>query len=208
MHYFAGDGQGTRSLWNNGKEMIWYQIYKIVSDEMNNGFKLILKLTLEHVQLNPYSIMKVHLATQVLSESVSNILINYYPDAVHATAKFCKFMDMFFDCLNACNQYEGNTKKKEYLQPYREIDGARFIWLENEFLPYVDNWKESTENRPGNFSQNARSRMFLPWQTYEGLRITTHSTIKVVKFLLLQGMPFVLTERLNQDCLEEYFGKH
>ena len=21
-------------------------------------------------------------------------------------------------------------------------------------------------------------------------------------------MPFVLTERLNQDCLEEYFGKH
>ena len=94
-------------------------------------------------------------------------------------------------------------KQKEYLQPYREIDDARFI-----LLPYLDNWKESTENRPGNFSQNARSRMFLPWQTYEGLKITTHSTIKVVKFLLLQGMPFVLTERLNQDCLEEYFGKH
>ena len=52
--------------------MIWYHIYKIVSDEMNNGLKLIPKLTLEHVQLNPYSIMKVHLATQVLSESVSN----------------------------------------------------------------------------------------------------------------------------------------
>ena len=94
-------------------------------------------------------------------------------------------------------------KQKEYLQPYREIDDARFI-----LLPYLDNWKESTENRPGNFSQNAQSRMFLPWQTYEGLKITTHSTIKVVKFLLLQGMPFVLTERLNQDCLEEYFRKH
>ena len=94
-------------------------------------------------------------------------------------------------------------KQKEYLQPYREIDDARFI-----LLPYLDNWKESTENRPGNFSQNARSQMFLPWQTYEGLKITTHSTIKVVKFLLLQGMPFVLTERLNQDCLEEYFRKH
>ena len=50
--------------------------------------------------------------------------------------------------------------------------------------------------------------MFLLWKTYEGLKITTHLTIKVVKFLLLQGMPFVLTERLNQDCLEEYFGKH
>ena len=89
------------------------------------------------------------------------------------------------------------------MQPYREIDDARFI-----LLPYLDNWKESTENRSGNFSQNARSRMFLPCQTYEELKITTHLSIKVVKFLLLQGMPFVLTERLNQDCLEEYFGKH
>ena len=50
--------------------------------------------------------------------------------------------------------------------------------------------------------------MFLPWQTYEGLKITTHSTIKVVKFLLLQDIPFVLPERLNDDCLAEYFGKH
>ena len=57
--------------------MIWYRIYKIVSDEMNNSLKLIAILTLEHVQLNPYSIMKVHLATQLLSESVSNILSNY-----------------------------------------------------------------------------------------------------------------------------------
>ena len=162
MHYFTGDGQGTCSLWNNGKEMIWYHIYKIAFDEMNNSLKLIPKLTLEHVQLNPYSIMKVHLAIQVLSENVSYILINYYPDAAHGTAEFCKFINMFFDCLNVCNQYEGNTKGNEYLHPYREIDGARFAWLENELLPYLDNWKESTENRPGSFSQNAQSKMFLP----------------------------------------------
>ena len=137
--------------------MIWYHIYKIVSDEINNGLKLIPQSTLEHTQLTPYSIMKVHLATQVLSESVTNIVINYYLDAAHATAEFCKFMDMFFDCLNVCNQYEGNTKKKEYLQPQKKIDDAIFIWLENEFLPYLHNWKESTENRPGNFSQNTQN---------------------------------------------------
>ena len=76
MFYFAGDGQGTRSLWNNGKDMTWYHISKIVSDEMNNGLKLIPKLTLEHVQLNSCSIMKVHLARQVLSESVSNRMLH------------------------------------------------------------------------------------------------------------------------------------
>ena len=106
-----------RSLWNNGKEMIWYHTYKIVSDELNNVFKFIPNLTLEHVQLNPYSIMNVHLGTQVLGESVSNILINFYPNAAHATAEFCKFMDMFFDCLNVRNQYEGNTKKKNICNP-------------------------------------------------------------------------------------------
>ena len=67
---------------------------------MNNGLKLIPKLTLEHV--HPYSIMKVHLATQVLSESVSNVLSNYYPAGAHATAEFCKFMDMFFDMFFKC----------------------------------------------------------------------------------------------------------
>ena len=50
--------------------------------------------------------------------------------------------------------------------------------------------------------------MFLPWQTYDGLKITAHSTIKVVKFLLLQGMLFVPTESLNQDSLEELVGKY
>ena len=38
---------------------------------MNNDLKLILKLTLERLQLNPYSSIKVHLATQALSESES-----------------------------------------------------------------------------------------------------------------------------------------
>ena len=76
-----------------------------------------------------------------------------------------------------------------------------------EFLQYLRHWKESTENRPGNFSQNARAKMFLSWQTYEGFNITVHSAIEVVRFLLEEGMEFVLTERFCQDPLEEYFGK-
>ena len=68
--------------------------------------------------------MKVRLATQVLHEIVNNILGNYYLDAAHAAVEFCKFMDIFFDCLNVHNQYEGNTKKKEYSKPYKEKDDA------------------------------------------------------------------------------------
>lgn len=77
-----------------------------------------------------------------------------------------------------------------------------------EFLEYLRSWKESTENRPGNFSQNARARMFLSWQTYEGFQLTVQSTIESTKFLLQEGMEYVLTERFYQDPAEEFFGKH
>ena len=47
--------------------------------------------------------------------------------------------------------------------------------------------------------------MFLSQQTYEGLQITAKSTVGLSRFLLQSGMPFVLTEKFNQDVVEEYF---
>lgn len=86
------------------------------------------------------------------------------------------------------------------------MDDERFLWMETTFLGYLNEWKESTQNRPGEFTENARSKMFLSWQTHKGFKITTHSVIEATKFLLNEGMEFVLTERFCQDALEEYFG--
>ena len=49
--------------------------------------------------------------------------------------------------------------------------------------------------------------MFLSWQTYEGIEITVHASIELIKYLLSQGVPYVLTERFCQDSLENYFGR-
>ena len=92
--------------------------------------------------------------------------------------------------------------------PYRHVNDEWFYWLESVFLDYFHDWKISIANRPGNFTQNARDKMFISWQTYEGLQITALSTIEAVRFLLNKGMPFVLTERFNQDVLEEHFDRH
>ena len=73
-------------------------------------------------------------------------------------------------------------------------------------MVYLKNWKESADVRPGNFSKNARARMFLSWQTHEGFKITVYSVIEATKFLLAEGMEYVLTERFCQDPVEEYFG--
>ena len=75
------------------------------------------------------------------------------------------------------------------------------------FLPYFTNWKESIESRPGIYTTNDKARMFLSWQTYEAILITTHSSIELVKFLLQNNVKYVLTERFCQDPLENYFGR-
>ena len=49
--------------------------------------------------------------------------------------------------------------------------------------------------------------MFISWQTFEGLKITVHSIIEAVKFLLQHHVKYVLTERFCQDPPENYFGQ-
>jgi hypothetical protein len=44
---------------------------------------------------------------------------------------------------------------------------------------------------------------FLSHQTAEGLRVTLHSTIALTEYLLTTcNFKYVLTAKLNQDCLE------
>ena len=49
-------------------------------------------------------------------------------------------------------------------------------------------------------------RCLFPWQTFEGFKITSYSTIETVRLLLHEGFEYVLTKRFCQDVLEEYFG--
>ena len=49
-------------------------------------------------------------------------------------------------------------------------------------------------------------KMFILWQTDEGLKITTYSVVEKIKYLLQEGFESVLIERFFQDPVEEYFG--
>ena len=68
-------------------------------------------------------------------------------------------------------------------------------------------WKERVANGEGNFINKEKEKMFIPHQTYVGLQITVKSVVVVTRYLLKTGSKFVLTERLNQDILEEHFGR-
>ena len=55
------------------------------------------------------------------------------------------------------------------------------------------------------FKKEKSGDIFLPKN--RGLLPHGDSLVECVKFLLRSGMPYVLTERFNQDNVEEYFGK-
>ncbi len=73
--------------------------------------------------------------------------------------------------------------------------------VDRSFLQHFKDWQQSIENQPGNFLKDDKAKMFLSRQTYEGVKITVHSTVESVKLLLTRSVKYILTERLCQDPL-------
>ena len=75
----------------------------------------------------------------------------------------------------------------------------QIIYLEilEESIRRLDSWEENIET--GRLSKS----LFLAPETAEGLRITLHSILDIVKYLTKDcNFPYVLTGRINQDPLE------
>eukprot|EP00112_Aurelia_sp_Birch-Aquarium-sp1_P001627 Seg1176.6 transcript_id=Seg1176.6/GoldUCD/mRNA.D3Y31 product="hypothetical protein" protein_id=Seg1176.6/GoldUCD/D3Y31 len=116
-------------------------------------------------------------------------------------------IDSFFDCFNVRSLKEGEFDRKEFLKPYTDVDDHIFQWLEEEFLGYLKSWKESIDQREGEFDGSAKVKIFIAWQTYEGLKLSTYSLVDVTKFLLRSGASYIITNMFCQDPVEEYFGR-
>ena len=78
--------------------------------------------------------------------------------------------------------------------------------MTNQFLPYLETYKENTQNNPDAFTQSARSKICVTLQKYYGMQITGRSTVDAVTALLQNGCIFILTERFLRDPIEEYAG--
>ena len=194
-------------MWIDGNHLLWQDIVQLYYQDVENGFKLMPRLTYDHIKLNSYSTMRVSLAAQILSSTVAAVLKSFGPpDAKGTSHILCEMVDSYFDCLSVRSTTEHQSKRKSFLAPYRSVDDPRFLWLTNDFFGYLRDWKDSIAQRPGNFTKHARCRMFLSWQTNEGLQISAYSVVEATKFLFNEGVEYVLTERSCQDPLEEYFG--
>ena len=142
----------------------------------------------------------------MLSKSVAVALQESGDEEVLETAKFCSMFNYFFDCTNVRSLTEAVNKRNTFIKPYSSENDERFAWLTDVFLGYLESWKASVAARDGKYSSNARGKMFLSPQTYEGLKIAVYSHVEAIKFLLAQGFRYVLSERFMQDIVEDYFG--
>ena len=123
------------------------------------------------------------------------VLDRYGGPECAATSQFFKMMDEFFDCINLWSLDEYSKRNKPNLAPYRSDNDGRFDWMKNRFLAYFN----------GRVTLQIKSKMFISWQTYEGIQMTVYSVCEATQFLLREGMEYVLTECFFQDLIEQYF---
>ena len=120
--YHSGYGKCTRYMWNSGLELVWGNILDICNQDQDRPSHLLPPRRTEHIHLTSYSVMRVCLAAQVLSATMASV-IRYHSDKpdYEGTAKFCEFMDKFFDCTNVRSCTEGQRALTPFRMPYTSI---------------------------------------------------------------------------------------
>ena len=99
-----------------------------------DGLKVLPKITQQHIQLTPHTVMTVKYNTQLLSKTVAGALSTFGEEDTKETLTFCTLIDSWIDCFNIGNLEEEDRKKKPFLQPYRDSTDTRFDWLEKGFF--------------------------------------------------------------------------
>ena len=97
-------------------------------EDLDSGLKLVKRLTSDYINSISYSVMRVNLAAQVLSETIDNLLNNVRSKEAEVSGQFGIMINMFFDCLNVRSTKEHIIKRKPFLKPYESVDDIRFPW--------------------------------------------------------------------------------
>lgn len=178
----------------SGQKVSWKHISELfeLDSKKVTGLRLAPKLSRKHIELTQFSKMKVKLAAQVLSHTVQSALLSAIcSGSLHCdarnTAEFVGNMDRLFDCFNS----ESICSTKVFRRAIKPDS------LHIDFLLEMFNLFQSIEVP----SLKTLPPCILGWQ------MTIQSLLMLWNDLkLIQGVKFLLTRQLNQDCLENLFS--
>lgn len=114
---------------------------------------------------------------------------------IEETITFMENVWKFWSIHDISNLTQHTRGRMEDKAPFQHSRDGRLSWLEEEFPLYLELWKK-----------NAGPKQFLTDETYKALVLTCKSTAGSIRFLLENGLKFVLTRKFSTDAIERFFG--
>jgi hypothetical protein len=172
-------------------EVLWKYVSDFFYSDCKLPIRMAPKLTAKHIELPPFASLRVKLATQVLSHSVAAgittmVSLGALPSDAQATAVFIEKMDKLFNCFNS-QSLSSST-------PMRYAISAKSDHV--KFLLECREWLQSVESL---------GRRKLP--CLSGWTMAINCLLELWTDLHEhENFQFLLTNRLNQDCVENLFS--
>ncbi|KAF0297725.1 Transposable element P transposase [Amphibalanus amphitrite] len=155
-------------------------------------FRLAHKLELKHVQNKGQERQRVFLAAQLLSERVGHAIAHCFGEQHAEEAAFVILVDQVFDTLNSRHPMDPKVHRSGFGMEHA---------LDQQYTCLMEFTRLMRESRV------VGHRSLLPFQ--QGFIMTScalrglYSTVTRPEF----AMKYVLTSRLNQDCVENFFSQ-
>jgi hypothetical protein len=182
----------------DGKMASWKDLIMMYSHLKNKNLRICPKLTDKHIHPTNFQKMKVKLASQVFSHTVSASMElyvesnNWLPRSALGTALFFQMINNLFDLFNSSHLQHANPYKRAY-----NNDKTQATLLDN----CVNTFKNLRMR-----TVSADTDVTKLNKCFKGLLQSIEALKQLYKYFLSKQITGILTRRLNQDCLENFFG--
>ena len=175
----------------DGSEIKWDYITQFFAEDSTRQIRVAPKVSQKHVDLTGFSKMRVYLATQILSHSVAvgitmMVEAGKLPDEASATAEFIEVMDNLFNVFNSSGLADAHEMRRALKK-----DSPHHSYLA-KCADLFSRLKPSGKEKS------------LP--CIEGWRLSIAALQQLWQDLQAGGLEYLITRRLNQDCLENFFS--
>ena len=176
------------------KSASWNYVRELYNVDSKLKYRMCPKLSQTHVEVTGLKKMKVSLAAQVFSHSVSAGIccltaLGRLPSEAAYTADFCSQMDELWDSLNSCSLHHAKELARGVTEKSKHVN----FWQEK--CDWINSWT---------FVKRDGSTFTPPCK--RGWILTLSAVVQLWKEYQKDGLNFMLTRRLNQDCLENTFS--
>lgn len=172
----------------------WAHIVEFYNRDNKQWIKMAPKLSKNHIEPTSFQKMKVKYAVQIFSNRVAagmctQMSSGFLPSAAVGTIDFIDHFDKLFDILNSSIL----NSPKEYGQIF--TGSTKQVNFLEQMLQLLKNINVINEK-----GSRVKVKCFECWQ------ITIKSMMQLWEKLKCYNFPYIRTRRINQDCVENFFG--